>query len=381
MRRRPLYPFLALLLVLGLVLAACAPEEAAPPAEEEEEAAPAEEEEEEAPSAPSDEVFKLAWQDISPPGAAIYMILEECTDRIRVASGGRLDITMYPEGAITPRDETTPAVQAGGVDMATNAASMDLNRMGPVMYLMGGSGTPAGPPTADILAWINQGGGLDIMRDVYDDWGLVLGGDPGAAELFAHSNKPLNNAAAFDGLKFRTLGVWGEILTEYGASVVQIPGGELYQAVERGVLDAFELGPPSYNWTGGFQEILDYIGVPGIQSPGYINVILMNHDSWNALPADLQEIMMGEIQAMEYYGQLKLKQADAEAMANYRAYGTKVFTVDDDFQQDIATKSKAYMEKYASEDATFKMVWEHQVEFYNTWHALAGIDPAYTMFD
>ena len=147
------------------------------------------------------------------------------------------------------------------------------------------------------------------------------------------------------------------------------------------MLDAFELGPPSYNWTGGFQEILDYIGVPGIQSPGYINVILMNHDSWNALPADLQEIMLGEIQAMEYYGQLKLKQADAEAMANYRAYGTKIFTVDDDFQQDIATKSRAYMEKYAAEDATFDMVWKHQVDFYNTWHALAGIDPAYTMFD
>jgi len=222
---------------------------------------------------------------------------------------------------------------------------------------------------------------MDIMRDVYDDWGLVLGGDPGAAELFCHSNKPLNNAAAFKGLKFRTLGVWGEILADYGASVVQIPGGELYQAVERGVIDAFELGPPSYNWPQGFQEILEYIGVPGIQSPGYINVILMNHDSWNELPADLQQILMDEILAMENYSQLQLRQADAEAMANFIAYGTKIFTVDEDFQQDIATKSKAYMEKYAAEDATFDMVWKHQIDFFSTWHALVGIDPAYTMFD
>ena len=107
----------------------------------------------------------------------------------------------------------------------------------------------------------------------------------------------------------------------------------------------------------------------------------MNHDSWNQLPADLQEIMMGEIQAMEYYGQLQLKQADAEAMANFRDYGTKIFTVDDDFQQDIAARSAAYMEAYAAEDDTFKMVWEQQIDFYRTWHALAGIDPAYTIFD
>jgi TRAP-type mannitol/chloroaromatic compound transport system substrate-binding protein len=380
MRRQPLCLLLSLIVVIGLAVAACAPEAAAPSSEEEE-AAPAAQEEEEEPAAPEAKVYKLAWQDISPPGAAIYMILEDMASRIGVASGGRLDITMYPEGAITPRDESTPAVQAGGIDIATNAASMDLNRMGPVMYLMGGSGTPAGPPTADILAWINQGGGMDIMRDVYDDWGLVLGGDPGAAEIFCHSNKPLNNAAAFKGLKFRTLGVWGEILSDYGASVVQIPGGELYQAVERGVIDAFELGPPSYNWPQGFQEILEYIGVPGIQSPGYINVILMNHDSWNELPADLQQILMDEILAMENYSQLQLRQADAEAMANYRAYGTKIFTVDEDFQQDIATKSKAYMEKYAAEDATFDMVWKHQIDFFSTWHALVGIDPAYTMFD
>jgi len=234
MRRQPMHLTLALFLVLGLGLAACAPEKAAPPQEEEQQAPEQEEEEEGEPAQPEGKVYKLAWQDISPPGAAIYKILEEMADRIRVSSGGRLDITLYSEGEITPRDETTPAVRDRAVDIATNAPSMDLNRMGPVMYLMGGSGTPAGPPTADILAWIRQGGGLEIMRDVYQDWGYVLGADPGAAELFCHSNKPLDEAKDFEGLKFRTLGVWGEILAEYGASVVQIPGGELYQAVERG---------------------------------------------------------------------------------------------------------------------------------------------------
>ncbi|MBN1153178.1 MAG: TRAP transporter substrate-binding protein DctP [Dehalococcoidia bacterium] len=379
MTKRFLYPAMAIVLVLGVALAACAPQPA--PTTPTTPTTPTATTTPTTPSQPAAKVFKYVWQDISPPGAAIYLILQECVDRIRVASGGRLDITLYPEGAITPRDETTPAVRDRGIDMATNAASMDLNRMGPTMYLMGGSGTPASPSTADLIAWMRQGKGIDVMRDVYKDWGIVLGGDPGAAELFAHSNKPLSTAADFRGLKFRTLGLWGEILQEYGASVVQIPGGELYQAVERGVIDAFELGPPSYNWPHGFQEILDYIGVPGIQSPGYMNVILMNHDSWNELPADLQGLLEDELQAMEYYGQLKTKQADAEAMANFIAYGTKVFEVDEDFQRDIAAKSRAYMEQYAVKDATFKSVLDHQTSFFRTWHALAGIEPAATLFD
>jgi len=151
--------------------------------------------------------------------------------------------------------------------------------------------------------------------------------------------------------------------------------------VERGVIDAFELGPPSYNWPLGFQEIMDYIGVPGIQSPGYINVILMNHAAWNELPADLQGLLMDEIQAMEYYGQLETRKADAEAMAMFIAYGTKIFEVEEDFQKDIAAKSRAKLEQYSTTDATFKMVLDHQTEFFRTWHALAGIEPVYTLFD
>jgi len=379
MNKRPLHLVLATLMVLGLTVLACAPEPT--PTTPTTPTSPTTPTTPTTPTAPSDKVFKYVWQDISGSGAAIYKILEECTNRVRVSSGGRLDITLYPEGAITPRDETTPAVRDGGIDMATNAASMDLNRMGPVMYLMGGSGLPAGPSTADLIAWMRQGNGLEVMRDVYNDWGLVLGGDPGAAELFAHSNKPLTKASDFKGLKFRTLGLWAEILADYGASVVQIPGGELYQSVERGVIDAFELGPPSYNWTAGFQEILDYIGVPGIQSPGYFNVILMNHKSWNALPADLQGLLADEIQAMEYYGQLQMKQADSAAMAQYIAYGTKIFEVEEDFQKDIAAKSRAKLEQYSTTDATFKMVLDHQTAFFRTWHSLGGIEPAYTLFD
>jgi len=380
MTRKILMLVLSLAVVAGLVLAGCAPE-AAPPAEEEEEAAPEEEEEEAPPAAPEAEVFELAWQDISPPGASMYIVLDRLCNQILAASGGRLDITLYSEGELTPRHETTPAVQSGAIDLATNSSPMDLGRMGNVMYLMGSSGLPAGPSTRELIAWVYQGGGLEIMNEVYKDWGYILGTQPGAAELFCHSNKKLEKASDFKGLKFRTLGLWAEILETYGVSVVMIPGGELYQAVERGVLDAFELGPPSYNWPHGFQEILKYVGVPGIQSPGFANNVLINKEAYDGLPSDLQDLLKDEILGMALYGQLYLAEADAAAMDNYRDYGTEIVSVNDELQQDIAAKSRAALEGYAVDDPQFAEVWEQQKAFFKMWRGLGGIFPKYTVFD
>ena len=380
MTRKILMLVLSLAVVAGLVLAGCAPE-AAPPAEEEEEAAPEEEEEEAPPAAPEAEVFELAWQDISPPGASMYIVLDRLCNQILAASGGRLDITLYSEGELTPRHETTPAVQSGAIDLATNSSPMDLGRMGNVMYLMGSSGLPAGPSTRELIAWVYQGGGLEIMNEVYQDWGYILGTQPGAAELFCHSNKKLEKAADFKGLKFRTLGLWAEILETYGVSVVMIPGGELYQAVERGVLDAFELGPPSYNWPHGFQEILKCVGVPGIQSPGFCNNVLINKGAYDGLPSDLQNLLKDEILGMALYGQLYLAEADAAAMENYRDYGTQIVTVSDELQQDIAAKSRAALEGYTADDPQFAEVWEQQKAFFKMWRGLGGIFPKYTVFD
>lgn len=379
-KKRLLILLVAVVAIVSLVIVGCAPE-AAPPPEEEEAPPPEEEEEAPPPAEPEAKVFKLDWQDISPPGASMYIVLDRLVDRVRAASGGRLDITLYSEGEITPRHETTPAVRDGAVDMATNSSPMDLGRMGNVMYLMGSSGFPAGPSAAELIAWVYQGGGLEVMNEVYKDWGYIIGSQPGAAELFCHSNKALEKGKDFKGLKFRTLGLWADILGDYDVAVVMIPGGELYQSVERGVLDAFELGPPSYNWPHGFQEILDYIGVPGIQSPGFCNNVLVNKDSWDSLPTDLQELLKGEIMAMGLYGQLYLAEADAEAMDLYRDYGTKIFTVSDELQQEIAAKSRTACEAFAVEDPLFREVWEQQNAFYKMWRGLGGIFPDYTIFD
>jgi len=371
---------ISVLVVISMVLVGCAPE-AAPPPEEEEEAAPEEEEEEAPPAAPEEEVFEITWQDTDPPAQSQWYALQNLAERVRAASGGRLDITVFPEGGVVPRNECTPAVKDGVVDIATIPTSIDTGRLGPVTYLLTCSGLPAGPSTIECIAWLYKGGGLEMMNDIYSDWAYVIGASAGAAELFCHSNESLETAADFKGLKFRTFGMWAEVLGGYGAVVTMLPGSELYSGVERGVIDAFEYGPPSTNWAQGFHEICEYVGLPGIQSPGYTKPVLVNKEFFDGLPNDLQALLRHECMNLSLDSYCIVSYEDSLAMQKYADYGTKFFTVEEDFQADIATTTKALCEKYAAEDAAFAEAWDSQNEFFSVWRALTGIFPAYTLYD
>lgn len=381
MTRKILMLVLSLAVVAGLVLAGCAPEAAAPPAEEEEEAAPEEEEEEAPPVAPEAEVIKWTWQDNSGPGTTQLIMLEELGKRVKAATGGMFDISVVAEGTIVPRAESTDAVKAGMLDVGTNCPSVDLGRLGPVVYICGSSGLPAGPSSMDGVAWAYKGNGLEIMSEVWKDWAYVIGVQPGAAELFCHSNEKLEKAADFKGLKFRTRGMWAEILGDYDVAVVMIAAGELYSGIERGVLDAFELGPPSFNWPYGFQEICKYVGLPGIQSPGYAKPVWVNKSSWDNLDAHLQDLLKDEIMATALDTYMAQEIEDGVAMQNYVDYGTEIVTVSQELQADIAQKSKALIEKFAAEDPQFAEVWEQRQAFHKEWTSLSGIVPDYTIFD
>lgn len=327
-------------------------------------------------------MFKGVWQDVDTAGSTQNDVLNAVADRIRAASNGRLDITVYSEGKIVPRNEGTPSVKDGIIDIATIATSMDKGRLGPATYIMTSSGLPAGPSTIDCIAWLYQGDGIGVLNDAYADYCYVIGAASGAAELFCHANKPLETAADFKGLKFRALGMWGELLAEhYGASVVQLPGAELYSSMERGVIDAFEYGPPSTNWAQGFQEIADYIGLPGVQSPGYTKPVLVNKQWFDSLPADLQALLRHECStlALRSYGALSYE--SALAIEKFKDYGTKICYVSDDFQQDIAEKCRAKCEEFAAEDPLFAEVWEHQLAFFSVWRSISPIVPEYTIFD
>jgi TRAP-type C4-dicarboxylate transport system substrate-binding protein len=82
-----------------------------------------------------------------------------------------------------------------------------------------------------------------------------------------------------------------DILNNLGASVSPLPGGEVYLALERGVIDAAEFSSPAINYPMGFDEITKYAIQPGVHQPGIQCALFFNKDSYDKLPEDLKWIV------------------------------------------------------------------------------------------
>jgi TRAP-type mannitol/chloroaromatic compound transport system substrate-binding protein len=231
-----------------------------------------------------------------------------------------------------------------------------------------------------MIPWFYEGGGLELMQEMYDRKGLNIHevGPCGfsSAELFGWYNKPMLSLEDFKGLKFRTAGIWGEMVTEMGGAVVTCPGGEIYPNMERGVIDAFEYSTPGSDYSAGFHELGVYMHGPGIHAPGCCFELLVNKDKWNELSPDLKAIVTHAAEAMTTRLWALYDYEDTVAMDKLEAYGTEFVYLPEDLQREIVKVANEYYEKV--DDPFFQKVLKSQRDFvksYRAFKAFAQPDP------
>lgn len=381
MTRKLLMVLVSVMVIAGLVLAGCAPE-AAPPEEEEEEAAPAEEEEEEEEEAAAPEVEVIKWdvQAIWPAGFMSYVSCENVIKRINVASGGRLEITLYPSGAIVPGYEILDAVDSGAVDGQVSGISAQFGNFPTAMFF---DKYPAGPNALEIYTWLYHGGGLELWQELYDMNGINMHvvGPIGCsqAENFGWFPKKITSLDDFKGMKFRTQGTWGDVLTALGCSVVTMPGGEVYESAQRGVIDAFEYSTPAVDMSAGFHEIMPVMMEPGIHAPIALYDLIINTDRWNELPDDLKVLVELGAQAGAAWVLTDTDYQDIYAFKDLMDYGTEVGVLPDEVVEEIVVIANGIWDDMAAEDPFFAEVLKSQRDFlkdYRALHSLKQPDPA-----
>ena len=379
MKGRRLFVLLvAVMAITGLVIAGCAPEEAAPPAEEEEEQAP-EEEEEEAPAAPSDETFEWRMQMPFPTSFVMYEVGDMFTGFVNEMSGGRLVITNNAGGAIVDALKEMRAVHEGVLDCTLTGSHYHTSEIGLTGDLF--NLYPAGTKPQEFAVWYYEGGGEALHQKMYDRKNLNVKADLGmftAAELFGWFADPVTSMDDFKGMKFRTAGIWGEMLNEAGAAVVTMPGGEIYESMQRGVIDAFEFSTPGVDVSAGFQELGAYVHGPGIHAPQSAFEFLVNKDQWNALPDDLKAIVDHACEATVIRSLAMVDWADTQGIKTLRDYGTDFVYLPEDVQKGIVEIANAKYDELAAEDEFFAEVLESHRMFlidYRDFKSFAQPDP------
>jgi len=367
--KKSVWTLIGALAIVSLLIVGCAPE-AAPPAEEEE-GAPAPEEEAAAPAAPTEEVFEWVGQSHAGGITQQHHSLQRVAEEIGAASGGRLKMVVEVGGGIAPASKEFDAVESGTLDFAVTCFMYWADKFPACgMFTM----VSGGMSPMEALAWFREGGGSALADEMIADYDVVIvenGGWMGPPEAFLQTNKELKKAGDLKGLKIRAAGDGGEILSRLGAGVVMMAAGEIFESMQRGVVDAFECASPTLNWDLGLQEAADYLYLSGARQPYEYNPFIVNADRWNELPDDLKAIVSQVNQAETIRAYDELIRLDLESIQKFKDYGTIVGRLPTALEDEyLAAAKEFYDEKAAGDEFQARALdsyWTFQKNFREVW--------------
>ena len=235
-------------------------------------------------------VLKLqgAW------GGGIFKeFAQDYVDRVNEMSGGSLKIDYLDVGAVVKTAEIQTAVHRGVLD-AGHLVTAYWYSKNPAASLFGTG--PCWGWTADqLLGWIKYGGGQQLYDELmHDILKLNLVGffsGPMPAQPFGWFKKPIKNANDIKGLKYRTVGLAANVLQEMGMSVVQLPGGEIQPAMERGLIDAAEFNNPTSDKDFGMQDVAKNYYLGSFHQSQESFEIIFNKKKYDSLSKEHQAIL------------------------------------------------------------------------------------------
>ncbi|MEM9743899.1 MAG: TRAP transporter substrate-binding protein [Pseudomonadota bacterium] len=203
------------------------------------------------------------------------------TEALESASGGAFDFTVFEPGELVPAFSITDAVREGKVEAGYTWLGYDQGKV-PASALLGA--VPFGMEPWEFAAWWYDAGGAELAAELYEPYNLVpifcgITG-PETAGWFRFEVKTLDD---FNGLKIRFAGIGGKVLAELGASVTMLPGGEIFQALEKGAIDATEFSMPAVDQSLGFDRVAPFNYFPGWHQPATGFHLVINRDIWLGL--------------------------------------------------------------------------------------------------
>ena len=214
---------------------------------------------------------------------------QRIADNITSMSDGRLTVKLFAAGELVPAFECFDAVRENKAQMFHASPYYWINKNKSMPFF---GGVPGGVTAQEHNAWINYAGGQKLWDEMYAQFGLkpFMGGNSGT-QMGGWFLKEINSVEDFKGLKMRIPGLGGDVITRAGGESVNIPGGELYTAMQTGVIDATEWVGPYNDLAFGFHQVAKYYYYPGWHEPGSTLELTVNKSAYESLPADLQAII------------------------------------------------------------------------------------------
>ncbi|MHB1360209.1 MAG: TRAP transporter substrate-binding protein [Rhodocyclaceae bacterium] len=307
----------------------------------------------------------------------IYGAAETFSRKVREMSGGKFEISIHAGGELMPAFGVVDGVQQGTVECAHTAP----------YYFYGKDPTfsmdcaiPFGLNSRQMTAWMYQGNGMKLLREFYSQYNIVNFpmGNTGA-QMGGWYRKEIKSLADMKGLKMRISNLAGAIASELGVVPQSIPGGEIYQALEKGTIDATEWVGPYDDQKLGFFKVAKFYAYPAWWEGGPQLSLYVNNKAYDALTPDYKAMIETAASHAHVDMQAKYDARNPQALKDLVASGTKLFRLPKPVMDAAFKFSEAHYAQLSAKNANWKKIYTDYAAFrkeQNLWFrfAEAGFD-------
>lgn len=298
---------------------------------------------------------------------------EQFARSVEKMSNGRLRIRVYGANELVGGLEVFDAVSAGTAEIGHSGAYYWQGKINATPFF---STIPFGLTGTEMDAWLAYGGGNELWREIYAPYNLipVRGGNSGT-QMFGWFNREINSLEDLQGLKMRIPGLGGEVFARAGGVPVTMQVSDVFTALETGALDATEWVSPYNDLSAGYHTVARYYYYPGWHEPGSTLETLFNKEAFEALPEDLQEILLSasEVMNQRVYDELTARNNEAlQSLIN--DHNVEVRRLPDEVLKEFRRLSEQVIQEMAAVDETSTRVyasWKAFLDGVSAYHRIA----------
>ncbi len=291
----------------------------------------------------------------------IFGAAEVFAKKVSDMTGGKFQISTHAGGELMPPFGVVDGVQGGTVEMCHTAPYYFFGKDETFAL---GCAIPFGLNSRQMTAWVYEGNGLKLMREFYHNYNAISfpGGNTGA-QMGGWYRKEIKSAADIKGMKMRIGGFAGRVLERMGGVPQNIPGGEIYQALEKGTIDAAEWVGPYDDQKLGFNKVAPNYYYPGWWEGGPQLDFLINIKAYDALSTEYKAIVEAAAAFAHVDMQAKYDARNPVALKQLFAGGTKLIRFPKDVMELAYKESMALYSELSTKNPNWKKVYEDYSEF------------------
>ena len=283
---------------------------------------------------------------------------ERLAQRITAMSDGKLQVKVYAGGELVPPFQSFDAVSQGKAEMSHGVAYYWQGKSPAFNFF---AAVPYGMNAAEHYAWMLWGDGLKLYTELCDNFGVVpfMRASTGV-QMGGWYRKEMKSMDDFKGLKFRMPGLGGEVLRKLGATVVNLPGGEIFPALQAGTIDGTEWVGPWNDLAFGFYKVAKFYYWPGFHEPNTTGEVLVNKKVWSGLSKQHQEIISVAIQAESTIEQAEFNYKSADALdVLVNKHGVQLRQYSDEMMKNFYVAAHDVVAEIGNKDPFTKKVYDN----------------------